>query len=137
MAGRFQFSIRFLLVATAAVAAGVAAIRAFEPTAASILAINCLTVLFATAAILAVTQTSGKVRTFWIGTAIVLGPAAFFSVEWVWSVWPHLGQASLSELAGWFEDASQVWPFWCFAPINGLAAVFLHCLFAPRPTPPS
>jgi hypothetical protein len=130
-----QFSIRLMLVATAAVAAGIASIRA-ETTAEAILAIDGLTVLFASAAILGVTQTSGKLRTFWIGTAMLLGPAAFFSVQSASSVWIYIGQGRLGELTGWWEVARQVWPIWCAAPVNGLLAIFLHWLFWPHPPEP-
>jgi hypothetical protein len=59
MARRFQFSIRFLLVATVAVAAGAAVVGA-EPSNQSVLAMSFLTVLYATAALVGVAMTHGK-----------------------------------------------------------------------------
>jgi hypothetical protein len=123
--GRFQFSIRFLLLATAAVAAVCA-----EPLVASELATDCLNLLFATAAIFGVTQTNGKLRAFWIGTAVVLVPLAIPSVEEMRYAWPHLFSESKTLAHSCLE-----WPLWCAAPANGLFAVFLHWLFAPRKPP--
>lgn len=125
-AGKPQFSIRTMLVATAAVAAAMAAYRA-EHTWQGRLAINGLTVLSATLAILAAIQTSGKLRAFWVGSALVLIITAARAFE------------ELDEL-GWFlsgapnlQSETIAWMFWCAAPVNGLLAALLHWLIWPRP----
>ncbi|HVX12346.1 MAG TPA: hypothetical protein VHC22_14280 [Pirellulales bacterium] len=89
MAGRFQFSIRFLFLATVVVAAGIAAARA-GPAIWTSMATNCLSVVFATAAVLGVYQTTGNVRIFWIGTAMVLCPLAFFAVQHAVLILPYI-----------------------------------------------
>lgn len=88
MASRFQFSIRFLLVATVAVAAW-AAVTSAERSNSMAVAMHCLTLLFATATVVGMYQTAGSVRVFWIGTALVLCPLAFFSVQMTVYVLPH------------------------------------------------
>jgi hypothetical protein len=126
---RFQFSIRLMLVATAAVAAAMAAYRA-EHSWQGRLAINGLTVFSATAAILGVIQTSGKLRAFWLGAAFVLIITAVRAFD------------ELDQL-GWFQSGAPIlesesiaWMFWCASPVNGLLVLLLHWLFWPRPPEP-
>ncbi len=114
-----QFSIRFLLVLTAAVGIGVSTVRESREAA---WAMNCLTVLFATGAIVAVVQSPGKMRTFWIGTTFPLALAAFWAIAEIMD--PQQYHTHLP-----------CWKVWCLAPINGLFAVALHWLFTPRPKP--
>ncbi|HWB14571.1 MAG TPA: hypothetical protein VG826_35430 [Pirellulales bacterium] len=129
MSRRFQFSIRFLLLVTVGIAAGTAAVRA-EPSAKSALAVECLTVAFATVAIVGVKETCGKLRTFWIGTAIVLGPLAIYAVQK--SIFPLACVLKTTEHIGTFDGHNYVWPLWCLAPANGVLAVFIQWLFSPN-----
>jgi hypothetical protein len=119
---RFQFSIRFLLVATAAVAAGAATAHA-EPSKVTMLATQFLSLVFGTGAVIGVYQTTGAVRVFWIGTAIALCPAVFQSAHGPLFVFGDVGGAMAYP---------SVWPLWCVAPINGLVAILLYWLFASR-----
>lgn len=128
MAGRFQFSIRFLLVATVAVAVGAAAARV-EPTLKSALAMDCLTLLFATCAFVGVATTTGKLRTFWLGNAIVLSAASFIAGL---SAWQFAWLAEMGSSQGPHVNRRFLLPLWCAAPVNGLFAVLLHWLFAGR-----
>jgi len=127
MALRFQFSIRMLLVATAAVAVAVAAGRA-QSSFQSAFVINGLTVAFNTAAIVAVMQTSGKVRTFWVGTAAVLCPASCMAGLSSMALFFLITSASPYSPQG-FGDNRFFWLLWCAALVNGLFAVIFHCLF--------
>lgn len=132
--GRFQFSIRFLLLATVGVAAGTAAVRA-EPSWQTALTMDCLTAFFATSAIIGLTRTRGKLRAFWIGTALILVIAAIIASDSAWHCLPYIAdQDTNSNLLGWFVLQHNIWPFWCAALLNGLFATFLHWLFAPRNT---
>ncbi|HEV3344775.1 MAG TPA: hypothetical protein VG125_30645 [Pirellulales bacterium] len=129
MAGRFQFSIRFLLVATVAVAVGLAGYRA-EHSWQGRLAMQVLTWLLATASILGVVQTSGRPKAFWIGTAFMLCIAAVHATEETSLLFLyHSNGLTL------LRTESAAWAFWCAAPVNGLFAVFLDWLFSPRKPP--
>ena len=130
MATRFQFSIRFLLVATVAVASGIAAARA-APSWQTVLAIDALTLFYATGAICGVMQTSDRERAFWMGTAVVFNSALLLALLDSLATLRYVSQ-------GWEGSAEVVfnqrflWPVWCAAPVNGLFAVVLHWLFSPR-----
>ena len=125
MAGRFQFSIRFVLLATAAVAAGAAAIRT-DPSWQSTLAIDCVTVLYATGALIGISQARGKMRSFWIGTSLVLTVAAIHAIDGITRLLtPQYSTGIL--LFHWV-----MWKVWCAALVNGVVAVFIHWVCAPR-----
>lgn len=95
------------------------------------LAVDALTLFYATGAICGVMQTSDRERAFWMGTAVVFISALFLAVVWSLSVFSYLGE-------GWEGSPELIfkqrflWPVWCAAPINGLFAVILHSLFSPR-----
>ena len=134
MTCRFQFSIRLMLVVTAAVAAALAAVCA-ERSFQSAFAINGLTVAFTTAAIVAVIQTRARMQSFWAGTVVVLVPTsilACWSSVWLWMCI----EAGSDLLQSSHTQYRFLWLFWCVAPINGLFAVVLNWLFAPRPARP-
>ncbi|HEV3340673.1 MAG TPA: hypothetical protein VG125_09960 [Pirellulales bacterium] len=75
MPSRFQFSIRLLLIATAVIAAAVAAVAA-EPTWQSCLALEFLSLVFASIAILAAFKSQGSLRVFWVAAAVPAGGGA-------------------------------------------------------------
>ena len=127
MAIRFQFSIRMLLAAMVAVAVAAAAGRA-QSSFQSAFVINGLTVAFNTAAIVAVMQTRGKVRTFWVGTAAVLCPASYMAGSSSMGLFFLITSASPYSPQG-FSDNRFFWLLWCAALVNGLFAVMFHCLF--------
>jgi hypothetical protein len=127
--GRFQFSIRFLLVATVAVAAGAAAVRYKVNWGTRSLPSSCLTLLYATAAVVGAIRTSGKLRTFWIGNALLLVVFSFHASQLVYEYLANL------DISG--HDSDIFWPVWCAAPLNGLFAVFLDWLFSPGRPPDS
>jgi len=129
MRARFQFLIRFVLVATAGAvaAAAVCAERSFQAA----FAIEGLAVAFATAAIVAAMQTCAKARTFWIGTAVVLGPTLFLAcTSFLWLCMYIDGGSDPPQ--GFAAEYRFYWLLWCAAPINGLFAVVLEWFFAPR-----
>jgi hypothetical protein len=129
MPGRSQFSIRFLLLLTVAVAAGVAVYRA-EPSLKSLLVWNGLTMLYATAALIGAVQTVGSARAFWIGTAAVLAYGAAVTGVWSWQAASVYGLDAIVS-PGYYGRGRQVF-VWCAAPVNGFFAVFLHWVFSPR-----
>jgi hypothetical protein len=126
---RLQFSIRFLLVATVAVAVGVAAYRA-EPTLKTVLAVNGLAVVYATGALVGAVLTTDKMRVFWVGASAMLIYGVAIAGLSTWQV-SHLSfDASLPRaFAG---PSRHLFLIWCVAPINGLFAVFLHWIFSPH-----
>ena len=129
MANRLQFSIRFLLAATVAVAAGAGVVRA-EPSWQTALAIDALTTVFLTAAIIGIIQTNGGSRAFWIGTALVLIPAFYGACKNALVALSYLvgfGSAWVPAVA---VGDSFLWVLWCAAPANGLLALILNWLFA-------
>ena len=117
MGQRIQFSIRSLLVATVAVGAATAAVRA-KVSINSALAIHCLSLFFATAAVVGVTQTTGKMRTFWIRTVAILGPLAMFAVMASASLLPRIGQEYMTPYGN--VDWRYISILWFAAPLNGL-----------------
>jgi hypothetical protein len=126
MAGRFQFSIRFLLVSTTVIAMAVAAAR-LKPSPGSVLFVAAFTAMYATAAVVGAVQHAGRLRAFCLGTAVILCPASAIAV--------FIATANLSNIvagSGNWSAMPAPWPIWCVAPVNGLFAVFLHWLFAPR-----
>jgi hypothetical protein len=130
MRRRFQFSIRFLLVATVAVAAGAAAIRA-KPSVKSGMAIECLTLAFSTAAAVGAILTNRKSRTFWIGAALVLVPASFLGAHNFMLYGACILLGTDPGTIG-FVGEHHKWILWSAALLNGLFAVLLHWLFAPN-----
>lgn len=133
MAARFQFSIRLLLVATAAVAGAVAAISA-EPSWQSLAGLECLTMFFATASVVAMRRTCGKVQTFWIGSAVGFSVAVVCAGHVLpWFV-PYQKGVDVAELRDYSAGAAQslrlVLPaIWCMALVNGILAVLLQWFF--------
>src|SRR5579885_2180039 len=137
-----RFSIGGIIVFLVGVAAVVSALSGGESWK-SLVAVELLAILFATTSIVLAAQTTGKVRTFWLGTAVVFCLAAI------------LATASLpfftflvSRESGSADEAIQTWGriagdigqllgvFWCIAPANGLVAVFLHWSICPRSPEP-
>jgi hypothetical protein len=130
MPQRFQFSVRFLLVATVAVAAGVAAIRAV-PSVKSGMAIECLTLAFSTAAAVGIIATSGKARTFWTGAALVLVPASFLGAHNFMLYGPYILSGTDPGSVAYAGEHDK-WILWSAALLNGLFAVVLQWLFSPN-----
>lgn len=146
MTSRFQFSIRFLLVATAAIGGVVAAVVA-RPSWRSSLALGCLSLLLSTAGVVAARRTDGPLQLFWIGTAAVLALGPIFAASfgaWLAIIWntplgyeQAIGGTALDQYVWGARVLRVVLPaIWCAAPINGLVAVFLNWLFAPRRNAP-
>jgi hypothetical protein len=117
----FQFSIRLLLTATAAIAAAIAAVVA-EPTWQSCLALEFLGVFFASIAVIAAFKSHGTLRVFWIAAAVPAtgGAATYF-------VYGCLAGASsmmmepgdtLMMVVGGVRIALPV--LWCMSLANGL-----------------
>jgi hypothetical protein len=75
MGNSVQFSIRLLLMATAAIAAVLAAAKP-KPTWQSCLAMESLAVFFASIAVMAVVKCRGGLRVFWIAAATPASIAA-------------------------------------------------------------
>lgn len=137
--GRLQFSIRMMLVATGVVAAAVGAVTA-QPSWRSLIALECLTLLLATASVIALRQAAGNWRTFWMG-ATMAHAMAFICAGHVipWFV-PYQHGLDVAEIKDYAAGAAQSLRYilpviWCAAPLNGVLAVFLQRLFAPRQTP--
>lgn len=120
--GRFQFSLRLLLISITLVCAAMAAYRV-EHSWGGRLAIHGLTWFFATASILGAMQTTGRLKAFWIGTAFVLSITAVSTFEQVWSTLvfhtsdPYLHRESVD------------WQLWCIALANGLLCLLVYCMF--------
>lgn len=127
----------------AGVAAAAAALSV-EESWKTLIALELLAVLFATASVVLMRETNGKLQTFWVGTAVVFSLAAimagaslpFFSFlisresgsgdEFV-RTWGRLS-GTIGQLLG---------AFWCVAPINGVFAVLIQLLFCSRQKPPN
>ncbi len=122
-----QFSIRFLLGLTAAIAAGVAA-AAVRQSVDSIWAIDGVTLLYLTASVFGARLTNGKVQAFWIGAGLVFGIGAISSAGMNLR---SNGFVSIDSRFAEMHRFSQLM-LWYAAPINGIFAVALHWLFTPR-----
>ncbi|HVX09601.1 MAG TPA: hypothetical protein VHC22_00230 [Pirellulales bacterium] len=133
-AAKPQFSIRFLLLLTAAVAISIMAFRS-NPWWRAAFAINFLTILYAAAGVTRITDPS---RAFWTGTAVMLGFTVIIAAQLIWNL-ENILNALLEDdpinLPPWVGDDRDICVVWRAALINGLFAVFLHWLFAPRQKP--
>lgn len=127
--GRFQFSIRLMLAATAVVASAVWATDA-KPSV-STLAIFALSMVFTSVSILAYTLTTGTLRTFWLGVMVPTGTQAIATVLLLALVLrAHDGFESLSQdMSTALSLRNTAIIAWCFAPINGLVCAIVHRLF--------
>ncbi|HVX15350.1 MAG TPA: hypothetical protein VHC22_29440 [Pirellulales bacterium] len=123
-----RFSIRHLLVATAAVAAGFAAVR-IEPTWKSSLAMDCLTVVFATIALVGVLH---GMRPFWIGTAAMLCFGLIVAALSLWQVSAFLSYENGHQRSELVATNRCLLVVWCASPVNGLLAASLRWLIWPR-----
>ncbi|HVX15507.1 MAG TPA: hypothetical protein VHC22_30245 [Pirellulales bacterium] len=122
----FQFSIRLLLIATAAIGAAVAAVAA-ETSWKSCLALEFLGILFASIAILAACKSHGALRVFWIAATVPAtgGAAIYFFYGCVAG-----GSSMLTEPAdtlvmilGGLRIALPV--IWCLSLANGVACALV------------
>ena len=133
---RFQFSIRLMLVATAAVAAAVGAVTA-EPSWLSLAVLEFLTIFFAAASVIVLRQATGNWRTFLIGVVVGHCMAVVAGGHVIpWFV-PYQHGLNVSELEDYAAGAAQSLRYilpaiWCAAPINGLLCVLIHWLIWPR-----
>lgn len=144
MTSRLQFSIRFLLVATAVVAGALAALCAGPSWKASA-ALCGLSVAFPTATVIPSKHSTGRLHAFLIGTSIVfgLGPILAVTVAGMTAViffeQFRNGTVTMMEEYDWYSPPFK-WclsAIWCAAPINGVLAALVHWLFAPRRNPPA
>jgi hypothetical protein len=132
MAGRFQFSIRFLLVMTTFVALAVLGLSA-KSSGLAIAVVFALSVIFASVSIMAYTLASGTLKAFWLGVAVPAGIEA-------------IGAALLLALVfrgstvDFMEDSYTTSSLritasilWCFAPINGAVCALVYRAFCHPP----
>jgi hypothetical protein len=138
MAGQFQFSIRFALVATAVIAGAIATLIAF-PSWYVVVGEQCFAFLFATASIIAVMETTGRSRAFWTGTAIVFLAAVavaqyslVYHLNWYFDYYMMSGNIQSAGLAGARSLRGPLAALWCAAPINGVFAALCHWVFSRR-----
>lgn len=133
--GHFQFSIRTLLVVTAAVAAVFWVITS-EPGWQSFMSLVFLAIMFATVAIIVAVLTHGRLRVFWAGASAMLvsgGLVALTGVLWLQfatgrpSVEGYEFTEKLLLLSSFLKPSVAV--FWLFAPLNGLVCALIHWLF--------
>jgi hypothetical protein len=128
MRHRFQFSIRFLLVATVAVAAGAAAVR-LEPSRQATFVVAFVTAFFTTSATVGAAKTRGPLRVFWLGAFVWLGVVTILAAI-------HLSSALINESVGMptelYIAPGKFAALWVAAPLNGVCAAFLYWLFSPR-----
>lgn len=134
-----QFSVRSLMVATAAVAAAVAALVA-EPSWASLAAMLELSTLFAALAVVFGVRSNGRAKVFWIGAAVPAGLAAIYAcwqlggVVYGWIDFQMLHEKPNHIHVGSARIGLTV--LWCLAPINGLLCVVIHWLIWPKKPAP-
>jgi hypothetical protein len=136
---RIQFSIRLLLVATAAIAAAVGAVAA-EPSLWSMIAMTALSVIFLTVPVIACFETVGRCRAVWVGVALSLGLAAAPTICMLASGISLMDEDTTIDWSSAAIDNIRYMDagWWAFAPINGLIAVLIHWLFFERrPTEPA
>lgn len=133
MANRFQFSIRRLVAATAAIAGSAGAVVA-RPSWQSLVAMEGMALFFITSAAIAARHASGAMRAFWIGCLMSFGMAAIVAsagLPWflIWDLLTNgkIEQAGLALIAESLEIPLAA--FWCAAPANGLIAAAIHGLF--------
>lgn len=139
MEARFQFSIRTILVATAAVAGAVAATNVKSGLVA-VLAWGSIASFLCSLATIAATMTSGRLRAFWIGAAIPATAAVVFAVHVCSSIMvDSLSYDSLDvDMEPYFrlcllELRAGLPIVWCVALTNGAACVFAHWLIWQKP----
>jgi hypothetical protein len=139
-ASRFQFSIRLMLVATAAVAAAFWVITS-EPGWPSLMSLVFFAIAFATVSTIAAVCSGGRLRVFWVGASVMLIVGALIAVAGVMWLPFSVGRPSLESYE--FTDRvlilssflrTSVAAFWLFAPFNGIICALVHWLFL-RPTP--
>jgi hypothetical protein len=132
--GRMQFSIRMLLAAIATVGIGAASLAA-EPTWQSFAALEFVSILYATIALIGVVQTSGTARSFWIGVSLPTALAALLAVISLPLCFAYHDmmayQIVLPELAQYIAEYLRpiLGLFWLASLINGVLGVFVHSLF--------
>ena len=133
--GRTQFSIRVLLVITAAVAASLNV--AVPPSSlAKMVALEALAVLFASISTTLALASPGALCGFWIGVSICAGLAAMLAtVNLPLLVMVAKDEASRAVCDFGMAELTQSWvvpALWCLAPVNGLLCVFVRWLASPR-----
>jgi hypothetical protein len=136
-----QFSIRLLLVATAAVAAAVGAVTA-KPSWKSLVALECLTMFLATGSLIVLRQATGNRRTFWIGVTVGHSMAIVCGGHVIPWFMPYQHGLDVSQIEDYAAGAAQSLRFilpaiWCAAPVNGLLCVVIHWLLWPGEPRPS
>lgn len=130
MASRLQFSIRFLLVATAAVAVPIAVLSR-EPTALSGAAAVMLAMMAAAMTCSAVCATSGYRRSFFVGGSIPAVLGAFYAmfsllgIQWA-------SYASLDEAAADIPFKAVFAILWASIPLAGLSGLAANYLVHPH-----
>ena len=136
--GGFQFSIRLMLIATAAIAAAIAAVLA-EPSWQSCLALEFLGFFFASIAIVAAIKSRGALRVFWAAAAV---PAAGGTAPSF--IYGLLAASTASSFADPDEAFMMItsglrltFPvLWCFCLANGLLCGLIYELLWSRPPEP-
>ncbi|HWB10316.1 MAG TPA: hypothetical protein VG826_13885 [Pirellulales bacterium] len=136
---RFQFSIRLMLVATAAVAMGAGAVT--TPLGwHSLPVLLLLGIAFASIAVMGAVSTQGRPRAFWIGFALAAGLAAILATAMVFGViidlvesdrWDEFGSSRLIKATRLSMSV-----LWCAGLLNGFFCVLVHRLIWPRPPEP-
>jgi hypothetical protein len=131
---RTQFSLRTLLAAVAAVGIGAASLVA-EPTWQSLVALEFVSILYATIGLIGVVETSGRVRSFWMGVSLPCGLAALLAVIFLPLCFAYHDiiayQIVLPELAQYIAEFLRpiLGLFWLASLVNGLLGVLVHSLF--------
>src|SRR5581483_6454480 len=135
---RFQFSIRLLLITTAAVAAAVAAVAA-EPSWQSCLALLFLGFFFASIAVVAAFKSRGALRVFWAAAAV---PAAGGTApSFIYGLLAASTASSFTEPDNAFMMITSglrlTFPLlWCFCLANGFLCGLIYWLLWSRPPEP-
>jgi hypothetical protein len=131
---RAQFSIRLMLIATAAIAAAVAAASA-EVSWQSCLALEFLGLLFASIAVIAAVKSRGALRVFWIAAAVPAGGGAaiyfFYACLAGASSMMTDPDETLVMVAGGVRIALPV--LWCLSLANGLLCGLIYGVIWPGP----
>ena len=135
MPGRIQFSIRLLLLATAAIAAAFAAASP-EPTWQSCVALEFLAIVFASIAVTAALKSRGGARVFWFAAAApALGAATthlVFACIATASASFTEPEDSLLMVASGLRVSLPV--IWCLSLANGFVCCLVHGLAWPSKT---
>jgi hypothetical protein len=136
---RFQFSIRLMLVATAAIAAAVGAALP-EPSWQSCLALEFLAFFFASIGVMAAFKSRGAFRVFWIAatTPASGGAAVYFFYGCLAGASSIMTEPAetLVMVTGGMRVALPV--LWCFSLANGALCGLIYCLIwsrSPEPRP--